>query len=120
MKNIKKILINAFAVIGLCSITFLVIAIAKDFSEFDKTKGGYEPPYEQYTGEPIDWNEGDVSNDGFARRGRVINTLLNCITGMITFEIFGAQIDFKKVSARAISVHKPREACIEHGFTPTF
>ena len=115
-----RYIINIFAIIGILLIIIIFWGIGKDFASFDRTKGGYEPPYTEYTGAPINWNEGDFSNEGFARRGRVFNTLLNCTTGMISFQIFGKAINFRKVSARAIAVHKPREACQERGFTPEF
>ena len=72
------------------------------------------------TGTPIDWNAGDMNADGFVRRGRVLNTLLNCTNGIISFQVYGMQINFRKISERAIKVHKPREACIASGFAPEF
>ncbi|WP_156323868.1 hypothetical protein [Bacillus sp. JCM 19034] len=45
---------------------------------------------------------------------------LNCTTGMISFELYNQNIDYRVVSERAIVVHKPREACMERGFSPEF
>lgn len=116
----KKAFIFIFTGLGLVLTLFIIIGAAADFASFDRTKGGYEPPYEGYTGELVNWDEGDLTKTGMGRRGRVINTLFNCTTGMITFEIYGKEIEFRKVSERGIKVHKPREACMERGFQPEF
>jgi len=57
---------------------------------------------------------------GLARRGRVVNTLVNGTTGMISFEIYGVEIPFRPLSPRALAVQKPREAFIAMGFDPQF
>jgi hypothetical protein len=72
------------------------------------------------TGPPIDWSEMDTTRAGMARRGRVMNVLVDCETGMMTVEIFGRQIEWRTFSPRALVVHKPREACRERGFEPRF
>ncbi len=111
--------------------TFILLALAlavglvaagaiADFRSFDRTKGGYDPPYTGYTGEPTDWSEGTVTAEGFFRDGYVLDVYANCASGMITFGLLGMKIPFRKFSPRAIAVHKPREACAEQGFTPVF
>ena len=115
-----KIAVNIFAVLGFAFIALVVAGFVADFRAFDRTSGGYESPYEGWTGTPIDWNAGDMNADGFVRRGRVLNTLLNCTNGIISFQVYGMQINFRKISERAIKVHKPREACIASGFAPEF
>ena len=116
----KKILVFVFAALGLVLTLLIIIGAAIDIATFDRTRGGYEPPYTGYTGQPIDWAEIDVTKTGMARRGYVLNTLFNCTSGTISAEIFGQEIPFRKVSERGIVVHKPREACIERGFQPEF
>ena len=91
-----------------------------DYRNFDQTSGGYDPPYTDWTGTPIDWTETERTSDGFRQNGRVINSRLNCTTGMITFEVVFFSFDFRQVSPRAIAVHKPREACEAEGFNPEF
>ena len=78
--------------IGLLSIVLFLVGFWLDFREFDPTRGGYEPPYEGVVGEPIDWFSADRTPTGLARRGRVVNTLVNGTTGMISFEIYGLEI----------------------------
>ena len=106
--------------IGLLSIVLLLVGFWLDFQEFDPTRGGYEPPYEGVVGDPIDWFSADRTPTGLARRGRVVNTLVNGTTGMISFEIYGLEIPFRPLSDRALVVHRPREAFIELGFDPQF
>lgn len=116
----KKLLVYAFAGLGLILTLLLIIGVVIDLASFDRTRGGYEPPYTAYTGQPTDWDKADVTQTGVVRRGYVLHTLFNCTTGMISFEIFGQQVEFRKVSQRGIIVHKPREACMERGFRPDF
>lgn len=111
---------RAFAVIGLVATVVLGSGLALDLSNFDRTKGGYEPPYEGWTGEPIDWSVTDVTRTGMARRGYVTTLLVDCTSGMIEVEALGQRIPFRPLSGRAIVVHRPREACVARGFTPRF
>ncbi|MCK0471192.1 hypothetical protein [Halalkalibacter sp. APA_J-10(15)] len=118
--TIKKITMVGFMIFGMVMFLLLVIGLYLDISRFDETSGGYEPPYENYSGNPIDFSALDESNEGIVGRGYVMNFHLNCTTGMIGFELYGQQIDYRVVSERAIVVHQPREACMERGFSPEF
>jgi hypothetical protein len=111
---------NIFAAIGVVLAAGLGAGFALDVAAFDNTRGGYDPPYTNYTGEPIDWSVMDVTPTGMASRGHVINVLVDCTTGMMHFETFGVAIPFREFSPRALAVHQPREACMERGFTPAF
>lgn len=115
-----SIIIRIFAVIGVVSIVGLVCGLALDVRDFDRTTGGYEPPYEGVMGEPIDWASMDLTRTGLVKRGYIVNTHVNGTTGMISFEIFKQMIDFRPLSERAIHVHKPREAFSARGFDPQF
>lgn len=116
----KKIIVFVFAGLGLVLTLLIIMGAAIDIASFDRTRGGYEPPYTGYTGQPVDWDAADVTKTGVVRRGYVLHTLFNCTSGMISVEIFGQEIPFRKVSARGIIVHKPRQACTERGFQPKF
>jgi hypothetical protein len=98
----------------------VAVALVADFSQFDRTRGGYEAPYAGWTGEPIDWSIVDVSPTGFARRGRVLDVLVDCTAGMIEMDLIGFRIPFRGFSERAMIVHRPREACTAAGFVPQF
>ena len=114
------ILLRLFAFIGVSSVIFLSVALYVDIQEMDKTDGGYEYPYEGVTGETIDWQNMDLTASGLVRRGKVLNFLVNGTTGMISLEFLGFTFEARKLSERAIIVHKPREAFIARGFTPEF
>ncbi|MBC8008268.1 MAG: hypothetical protein H7X76_09510 [Prolixibacteraceae bacterium] len=110
----------AFALVGIAATLLLVIGLASDLRSFDRTSGGYEPPYKGYTGTPTDWNTMDTTTAGMSYRGRILNVLIDCTTGMITFQWFKLEIPFREFSPRALVVHKPREACAGRGFEPRF
>lgn len=111
---------NAFAVAGVLLVTLLAIGTFLDVQAFDRTRGGHAPPYNDYNGTPIDWNELDITRTGMAYRGHVVDILVNCTSGMIAFKIFRLHIPFREVSPRALAVHEPRKACRERGFAPAF
>lgn len=112
--------VGTFAAIGLGATILLAAGLALDVMAFDTTAGGYEPPYTDYTGTPIDWSAMDVTPTGMASRGHFVNVLVDCTSGMITLEAFKLQVPFRPLSPRAVAVHKPREACRERGFMPEF
>jgi hypothetical protein len=118
--GMKRIATLGLSLIGLVSIILFVGGMALDAGGFDNTEGGYEAPYEGWTGTPTDWAAGDTTPTGMARRGYVANLLVDCTTGMISFQIYGQTIPFRPFSQRALAVHQPREACIERGFDPAF
>ena len=113
-------MVRAFAIAGAVLLILLVAGILQDAGNFDRTRGGYEPPYVGYTGEPTDWSVLDLTTSGMAWRGRVVNLLVDCTSGMMHFELYGLAVPFREFSSRAIAVHKPREACAERGFEPRF
>jgi hypothetical protein len=119
-RSFRRGSVRVLAVIGAASVIFTIAGGAYDISNFDHTRGGYTAPYTDYTGTPIDWNSGDVTPVGFSRPGIVINTNLNCDTGMISFTIWGMTFNYRTLSQRALVVHKPIQACEAHGFHPHF
>lgn len=115
-----KTLRNIFATIGVSLTLLIAIGLYLDVKEMDHTKGGYEAPFVGVTGAPIDWDSMEMSSTGLVRRGYVVDFLVNGTTGMISLEIFGIRFEARKLSERAIVVHKPREAFIRRGFKPQF
>lgn len=120
LRSVGRGFIIALAAIGAVSLVAVTVGASIDVSRIDETRGGYEAPYTGWTGSPIDWTEGGVTRAGFVRPGLVFDSTLDCTTGMIGFSIFGLSLDYRVVSERAIVVHRPRDACIEAGFTPQF
>jgi hypothetical protein len=107
--------------LALAGLALAVLAgVVADVRSFDSTRGGYEPPFEGVTGEPIDWSSVETTATGMLRRGWVVDFVADCTTGMISGRILGLEIPFRPFSERAIVVHRPREACAARGFTPQF
>lgn len=119
-KLLTKVIVVGFALIGFASVLLLCIGLIMDFRSFDQTRGGYEPPYADFTGQPIRWDELDTTTTGMVHRGYVIDVLIDCSSGMMTFDVFGLTIPWRHFSERALVVHKPRGACEERGFSPSF
>ncbi|MBL4795044.1 MAG: hypothetical protein JKY24_05995 [Pseudomonadales bacterium] len=115
-----KVLIGVFSAIGFSLVLLISVGLYLDIKEMDHTEGGYEPPFTGVTGDPIDWDSMDISSTGLVRRGYVLNFLVNGTTGMISLEMFGIEFEARKLSERAIVVHKPKEAFIRRGFKPQF
>jgi len=88
----------------------LLAGVVADIRGFDRTRGGYEPPFEGLSGEPIDWTTVETTAAGMLRHGWVIDFLADCTTGMISARIAGVVIPFRPFSERAIAVHKPHAA----------
>ncbi len=118
--GIRRVTGRTLATVGAVAIVGLAVGVTIDASGFDRTSGGDEAPYTGWTGTPTDWDAADVTDTGFRGPGLVVDTTLDCSTGMLGFEVFGASFDYRVVSERAIVVHRPREACMEAGFTPGF
>jgi hypothetical protein len=106
--------------LGALALAAGLAALVADIRDFDRTRGGYEPPFADVTGEPIDWSTVETTPTGMLRRGRVLDFLADCTSGMIAGRILGVEIPFRPFSDRAIAVHRPREACEERGFLPQF
>jgi hypothetical protein len=114
------LLLKVLSVIGFISIALLVFGLYLDIKDLDRTRGAYQPPYTGATGTPVDWSSMEKTSAGLAKRGHVVNVLVDGTTGMISFEIFKERIDWQVFSDRALVVHKPREALRKRGFEPEF
>lgn len=117
-----NVVLYGLAGIGLVFGLGLVLGLAADYAAFDPTSGGYEPPYDDYTGEPIDWeNETYTTERGMVKTGYVLDTHVDCTSGIIRFEVLnGPTVAFRELSDRALAVHEPRLACQERGSESEF
>lgn len=120
LARILKPLTIGLAALGAGTGALLAAGLVLDLQSFDRTRGGYVAPFENYSGQPTDWSRTDRTTDGMARRGFVTTLLVNCTTGMISVEVFRQVLEFRVFSPRAIVIHKPREACRDRGFSPRF
>jgi len=114
--NRKRLILAAVVV----PVVIFVAGLVADFLSFDRTKGGYEPPYTGYTGQPVDWSTVETTPTGMRKNGYVLDVIVDCTSGMMHFGVLGFEFPFRKFSPRALAVHKPREACAKRGFSPEF
>lgn len=121
-KRAIQTLLYGFAVLGVVLTIGIVGGFVIDVLSFDGTSGGYEPPYTEYSGQPIDWDaETFTTLTGMVKPGYVVDFYLDCTSGMISLELFNlVTIEYREVSDRAIAVHQPQDACRERGFDPQF
>jgi hypothetical protein len=82
--TIRKTLTRSFAAFGAVAAILRVAGFVQDVRSFDGTSGGYEPPYTDVVGDPIDWREAQTTDSGMLRPGRVLDTHLDCTTGTST------------------------------------
>jgi hypothetical protein len=112
--RIGSLLLSA---VGLITVASLVIGAGIDVASFDRTSGGYEYPYEGWSGTPIDFDEWYTTADGMYQKGRVIDLYADCSTGMVSWSVLGMPtIEWREFSDRAKAVHEPQVACEERGF----
>lgn len=107
------------AVLTAAAVLALAGAVVRDVLRIDPTSGGYAHPYTEFTGEPIDWSAHRLTEAGFRDDGGwLLNTSLDCTTGQIRGHVGPVTFDYRKLSDRAVAIHKPHVACIEAGFDP--
>ncbi|TQE99692.1 MAG: hypothetical protein FKY71_07240 [Spiribacter salinus] len=118
--TVRLTVVSGFALIGFVTVLLLGTGVVMDVRSIDQTRGGYEPPYTDFTGEPVRWEQLDTTATGMVHRGHVVDVLIDCSSGMMTFDVFGLEIPWRGFSERALVVHKPRDACKDRGFSPRF
>lgn len=111
---------RGLAAAGTLLLAGIAAGLVADVRAFDQTRGGYEPPYAGYTGEPIDWTIVETTPSGMRKAGYVVDVEVDCTSGMIQFAAFGLTVPFRELSPRALVVHQPRQACVHRGFDPEF
>ena len=116
----RSLAVGTLAALGFVLTALILGGLVADGLSFDRTSGGYEPPYTGYTGEPIDWEATHVTEEGFFKDGYVLDLYVDCTTGMVSFEVFQRRLDWRELSGRALVVHRPAEACRKEGFEPDF
>jgi len=110
---------STLSLIGVLTILALVLGLFMDVNSADNTQGGYEYPFEGWSGTPIDFSAMYQTKEGLFKKGYVVDQLFNCNAGLITWEVFGViKGEFRLFSERAIVVHKPQDECKVRGFNP--
>lgn len=114
--NVLRTAVRLFTLASAAAFLYVAWALAVDVANLDRTRGGYEPPYAGYTGEPLRFEEVAITADGGVVRGRVLDSLLDCRTGGWRFDLLGVVIPYRGVSERALVVHQPQVLCRRNGF----
>ena len=110
---------STFSLIGTLAILALVLGLFLDVKSADNTQGGYEYPFEGWSGTTIDFSAMYQTKEDLFKKGYVVDQLFNCNIGLITWEVFGViKGEFRLFSERAIVVHKPQHECKARGFNP--
>jgi len=105
------------AAIGLVFSLWFVVNTASEVSTIDQTSGGYEYPFEGWSGTPIDYNAWYATSDGLFSDGRAADLHINCTTGRLTISVLSTiDVPFRDFSDRAKVVHQPQMTCRERGF----
>lgn len=116
-KRIFKALVYVMAVIGLVFSIWFTVATANEVSVIDLTSGGYEYPYEGWTGTPTDYDTWYATPNGLFFDGRSADLSINCTTGRLTISVLSTiDVPFRDFSDRAKVVHQPQVTCRERGF----
>ena len=118
--RIRVALTRGLAVFGVTVVELAIMDAVADYQGFDRRRGGYEPPFTGFTGEPSDRSEAYVTGRGFFDNNDVLGTHVDGTTGMITLDLFGLRFDDRTFSERALAAQKPREACTAASFAPRF
>lgn len=115
--RLRNGVIGVFAVLGILFTLWFAVGTVEAIQVADETEGGYEYPYQGWTGKPIAFSTWYGTPTGMYSIGRVGGASLNCTTGTLTFNILGTfNIDFRPFSDRAKVVHQPQVECRKRGF----
>jgi hypothetical protein len=115
--SFRRGFIGFFALTGLATVVSLLVAVVIGVQDADRTNGGYEYPYQGWTGTPIDYPSWYLSEKGLFLPGPIVDQDLNCTTGQLTLKVFGIiDIEFRPLSDRAKVIHQPQVACRDKGF----
>ena len=74
-----------FTIIGILYTLYFFVGLTTDIITFDQTKGGYEAPYQGWSGTPVQWDTFDQTQTGLVKRGFIIDVYIHGTTGMMTF-----------------------------------
>lgn len=110
-----------FSLIGVFSVVILVVVLWIDFSALDPSNGRYPNANGTVTsGAPISFESIDATAEGFAKRGYLLDLLLECRTGRLILELFKWRLDIGKMSEPDVRLHKPQVYCKKRGLTTLF
>lgn len=105
------------AVIGSVFSLWFVVTTINEVSVIDQTSGGYEYPFESWTGTPTDYYTWYATPTGLFFDGRAADLHINCTTGRLVISVLSTiNYNFRDFSDRAKVVHQPQMTCRDRGF----
>ncbi len=105
------------AFIGLIFSIWFTLSTVSEVSVIDQTSGGYEYPFEGWTGTPTDYGTWYATPTGLFFDGRAADLHINCTTGRLVISVLSTiDYNFRDFSDRAKVVHQPQMTCRERGF----
>ena len=105
------------AAIGLIFSLWFIVETINEVSVIDQTSGGYEYPFEGWTGTPTDYDAWYATPTGLFFDGRAADLHINCTTGRLVISVLSTvDYNFRDFSDRAKVVHQPQMTCRDRGF----
>lgn len=110
-----------FALMGVVLTGMLVLAIAWDLQQMDPDNGHYRKG-EGFAraGEAVSLEMLDATPEGFAKRGLLLDLLLECRSGALSLEFFRWRLDIGKISEARVQLHQPQKTCRKRGLQTLF
>ena len=112
---------SLFTLIGILAVLAVGFAFWTDFQRMDPTNNFYpKGDGKVLRGEPVSFDSIDATPEGFARRGFLMDLLLECRTGRLSLELFQWRLDLGKMSEEDVRLHNPQAACQKRGLQTLF
>lgn len=109
--------VGTMALIGTVFSLWFTVTTYAQVSTIDLTDGGYEYPFEGWTGTPTDYDTWYAAPDGLFYDGVAADLHINCTTGRLTISVMSTvDVPFRDFSDRAKVVHQPQMTCRARGF----
>ena len=112
---------SLFTLIGVVAVVLTCLAFWNDLEQMDPANGHYpKGDGRVLRGEPVSYESIDATSEGFAKRGFLLDLLLECRTGRLKLELFKWRLTIGKMSEEDIQLHNPQAACKKLGLQTLF
>ncbi len=112
---------SLFSLVGLFAVVLMATAFWFDINQMDPGNGHYMKGGEAVlAGESISFESVEATPEGYAKRGFLLDLLLECRTGRLNLELFKWQFNLGKMSESEVQLHKPNIACKKRGLQTLF
>lgn len=116
-RRLSQVGLYLLALIGLVFSIWFTATTYAQVSTIDLTSGGYEYPFDNWTGTATDYDTWYAAPDGLFYDGVAADLHINCTSGRLTISVLSTiDVPFRDFSDRAKVVHQPQMTCRERGF----